>query len=271
MFLASGLAFILASICIFVQVYLHKKGICLSRFNLIEGSFSYLMAIIYLVIGITLLCLGKGVIRVKIETTIASIAPIAPKIHILLLILVGVIIFVTLLAIYVFIAKLLFTIKNIDSRLDEITLDMPFAQKIQCYMKTKRDKSIVFHTLYQGTLGFLFIIIMASLSLLLAKKTGISGVLTVLVMLFAALIALKQLFFIEINKADNWLPILYELDKESNEESTKSLIEEELDEIITLEKTIAHNELGNFTKGSLIALYLLIALILVTFIATFIF
>lgn len=59
---------------------------------------------------------------------------------------------------------------------------------------------------------------------------------------------MKQLFLTEANKADNFLPILFELDK--------NLVDEELNRIYLFEKKVDQRTIYNFLIGALLAILL---------------
>lgn len=145
------------------------------------------------------------------------------------------------------------------SPINNFTPDMPLVQKIQYYIETKRSKSSIFHIGYFILLGSICALIILYFSLVTTNKVIFDIQFTVLIIaLITILLAVKQLLLTDNNKADNWLPILYEIEKRTGE----NLLGEELNKTFEFEKSMEKKAVYNFIIGLLVAVILFVIVVL---------
>lgn len=131
---------------------------------------------------------------------------------------------------------------------DESDIDsMQLEEKIQQYMEFKRKKTFKFSTIYSFIVGFVCTLgIVIFVATLANNEENINTWLVLLFTMLTLLIATKQAFISEINKADIWLPILFELDR--------NLINHELNRIYDFETKLDKKSEYNLLIGIVIAI-----------------
>ncbi|CFX12696.1 Uncharacterized [Syntrophomonas zehnderi OL-4] len=128
--------------------------------------------------------------------------------------------------------------------------------KIQIIVESKRQDTYKFQYMYSFTLGLLSVLVIVAVITVLPDTISESEQLLILtVSLIALLVALKSMFFNEVNPASQWLSVLLELDKE--------LASDEIDKIMLDKGYFYRNNLKVIGLGVLIGIaFLLIAVCL---------
>lgn len=256
MLFLSGVVLVLTSIWIFFQKHIVKiiKSIfIILKENLLRDKVQYSKAV-----GRLLLALGVSfmlIARVPWE----NISIEENTINDAVIIVTMLIITIVLVILHNFIANLIFKKEKTAPKNEDFSSDMLLPQKIQYYMGSKRYKSKIFHIGYFIMLGTLYVIITGYLYSILTKKTIFDIQFTVpIIALLTVLLAVKQLLLTDNNKADSWLPILYEIEKRTGE----SLLEEELNKTLEFEKSMERKAVYNSIIGLLVGVILLVIVVL---------
>lgn len=255
----SGKVLILTSICIFLQKHIAKilKSICIFiKECALKDKVQYNKTV-----GGSLLVLGLSfTVIAKVPLGNISMADIATNDAFIIAIIF--IITIVLVTIHNFIANLIFKKEKTAPKIEDFNSEMLLPQKIQSYLETKRHKLLIFHPLYQGLLAFIFTCFIYTVTVifpgfhgtqqnsdtLLLFITLFITTITLFIILITLALSMKQLFLTEANKADNFLPILFELDK--------NLVDEELNRIYLFEKKVDQRTIYNFLIGALLAILL---------------
>lgn len=248
----SGVVLILTSACIFLQKFNAKSKKSISVFT--EGNFLKDKDLYNETVGKAFLILG--LLLMITANRLGEGSPFTSTVADIVIIFIMLIIVVLLLVIHNIIVKRIFKNKRSHSKIVDFNSDMQLPQKIQSYMETKRQKSTIFHNLYQVLLSFIFTNFICMITLFKSYETQqIIEFLTLFVatmslsaILITLTLIMKQLFLTEINKADNFLLILFELDR--------SLVDEELNRINLFENKVDKRTTYNFLLGALLAILL---------------